>query len=73
MINQAWEIFRKQCIPIDASNNLVEMMKMAFYAGCIDVMAINRAIIKNGISKEDAVKTLQVIHKELEEYKESLK
>ena len=72
IIKTHWEDYRRKVIHKDASLDQINQLKMAFYAGCMQIISINEAIGEPNISEEVGIKILEAIRQELKEYRESL-
>lgn len=65
-LKEAWERYRYKCVPKDAGNIQLKETKMAFYAGFITMMEINKKI--TDLPDEQAVEYLQTLDLELKDY-----
>lgn len=65
-VKEAWESYRSKCVPKDAGNIQLKETKMAFYAGFITMMEINKKI--TDLPDEQAIQHLQKLDSELNDY-----
>lgn len=72
-VKSMWNDYRKYCVSSEAGPVQLKETRMAFYAGFMCMMEVNKAIGEPEVSEKVACTYLKALDKELSDFRDTLK
>jgi hypothetical protein len=69
LIRDAWQSYDRDVVPREAGESQRLETRRAFYAGAMTVLLITTKLGEDAVSEADGVKTLDAIHREMEQFR----